>query len=86
MFAPLIVESPGFLNLKKQVIDSGLCSLCGSCGLLCDKIEYNDLPSLGEDTSCLITKGAKTCGTLGCCYDNCPMTSFISAILSLTIF
>ena len=86
MFTPLIEESPGFLNLKKQVIDSGLCSLCGSCGLLCDKIEYNDLPSLGEDTSCLITKGAKTCGTLGCCYDNCPMTSFSKKELELSFF
>ncbi len=86
MFAPLIEESPGFLNLKKQVIDSGLCSLCGSCGLLCEKIEYKDLPSLKEGTSCVITNGAKNCGTLGCCYDNCPMTSFSKKELELAFF
>ncbi|MFX0124655.1 MAG: Coenzyme F420 hydrogenase/dehydrogenase, beta subunit C-terminal domain [Candidatus Hodarchaeota archaeon] len=86
MFTPLIEESPGFLNLKKKVIDSGLCSLCGSCGLLCDKIEYKDLPSLGEGTPCFITSGAKTCGTLGCCYDNCPMTSFSKKELEIAYF
>ncbi len=86
MYSPLIEESPGFLNLKKQVIDSGLCSLCGSCGLLCDKIEYRDFPSLREGTSCNITNGAKTCGTLGCCYDNCPMTSFSKKELESAFF
>ena len=86
MFTPLIEVSPGFLNLKKQVIDSGLCSLCGSCGLLCDKIEYKDLPSLKEGTSCTIIQGAKNCGTLGCCYDNCPMTSFSKKELELFFF
>ena len=86
MFAPLIEESPSFLNLKKLVIDSGLCSLCGSCGLICEKIEYKDLPSLKEGTSCVITNGAKTCGTLGCCYDNCPMTSFSKKEYELAIF
>ncbi|MFX1505761.1 MAG: Coenzyme F420 hydrogenase/dehydrogenase, beta subunit C-terminal domain [Promethearchaeota archaeon] len=86
MFTPLIEESPGFVNLKKQVIDSGLCSLCGSCGLLCDKIEYKDLPSLKEGSSCAIIQGAKNCGTLGCCYDNCPMTSFSKKELELAFF
>ncbi|MFX0210519.1 MAG: Coenzyme F420 hydrogenase/dehydrogenase, beta subunit C-terminal domain [Candidatus Hodarchaeota archaeon] len=86
MFAPLIKESPGFFNLKKQVIDSNLCSLCGSCGLICEKIKYKDLPFLEEGTSCVITKGVKTCGTLGCCYDNCPMTSFSKKELELAFF
>lgn len=85
MFAPLIKESQSFLNLKKLVIDSGLCSLCGSCGLICDKIEYKDLPFL-EDTSCVITNGAKTCGTLGSCYDNCPMTSYSKKEYELAYF
>lgn len=86
MFAPLIKESQSFLNLRKLVIDSGLCSLCGSCGLICEKIEYKDLPSLKEKTSCVLTNGAKTCGTLGCCYDNCPMTSFSKKEYELAIF
>jgi len=86
MFAPLIEESQSFLNLKKLVIDSGLCSLCGSCGLICEKIEYKDFPSLKEGTSCVINNGAKTCGTLGCCYDNCPMTSFFKKEYVLAIF
>lgn len=86
MFAPLIEESQSFLNLKKLVIDSGLCSLCGSCGLICEKIEYKDLPSLKEGTSCVINNGAKTCGNSGCCYDNCPMTSFSKKEYELAIF
>ena len=86
MFAPLIKESQSFLDLKKMVIDSGLCSLCGSCGLICEKVEYQDLPSLKKDTSCIIANGAKTCGTLGCCFDNCPMTSFSKKNYELAIF
>ena len=86
MFAPLIEESQSFLNLEKLVIDSGLCSLCGSCGLICDKIAYKEIPSLKKGTSCVIPKGAKTCGTSGCCYDNCPMTSFSKREYELAIF
>ncbi|UCE12415.1 MAG: Coenzyme F420 hydrogenase/dehydrogenase, beta subunit C-terminal domain [Candidatus Heimdallarchaeota archaeon] len=86
MFAPLIEESLSFLNLKKLVIDSGLCSLCGSCGLICEKIDYKDLPSLKKDISCVVSNGAKTCGTLGCCFDNCPMTSFSKKEYEIAFF
>jgi coenzyme F420 hydrogenase subunit beta len=86
MFAPLIEESLSFLNLKKLVIDSGLCCLCGSCGLICEKIEYKDLPSLKEGTSCAVSIGARTCGKLGCCFDNCPMTTYSKKELELALF
>ncbi|MFX1534495.1 MAG: Coenzyme F420 hydrogenase/dehydrogenase, beta subunit C-terminal domain [Promethearchaeota archaeon] len=84
MFAPLIEESLGFKDLKKLIIDSGLCSLCGSCGILCEKIMYGDLPFFKEDESCVTTVGAKKCGMLGCCFDNCPMTSFSKKNLEST--
>ncbi|MHA2297958.1 MAG: Coenzyme F420 hydrogenase/dehydrogenase, beta subunit C-terminal domain [Candidatus Hodarchaeales archaeon] len=86
MFAPLVKESPGFKELKKQVIDSGLCSLCGSCGLLCEKIDFADTPFLQEGQSCVTAIGAKNCGTLGCCYDNCPMTSYPKKELEKVFF
>ncbi len=76
MFAPLIEETSGFKDLKELIIESGLCSLCGSCGLLCERIDYADFPLLKENMNCITTIGAKTCGIQGCCFDNCPMTSF----------
>ncbi|MFX1511792.1 MAG: Coenzyme F420 hydrogenase/dehydrogenase, beta subunit C-terminal domain [Promethearchaeota archaeon] len=76
MFAPLIEESKGFKNLKKLIIDSNLCSFCGSCGIMCENINYEDIPFLTENKPCIITNGAQICGIQGCCFDNCPMTSF----------
>ncbi|MFX0062038.1 MAG: Coenzyme F420 hydrogenase/dehydrogenase, beta subunit C-terminal domain [Candidatus Hermodarchaeota archaeon] len=84
MFVPLVKESPGFKNLKELIIDSGICSLCGSCSILCKKIEYGDLPFLKENEACITTIEARKCGTDGCCFDNCPMTSFSKKNLEST--
>ncbi|MHA2272038.1 MAG: Coenzyme F420 hydrogenase/dehydrogenase, beta subunit C-terminal domain [Candidatus Hodarchaeales archaeon] len=39
-----------------------------------------------EGLSCTTTTGAKTCGTLGCCFDNCPMTLASKKNLNFAIF
>ena len=61
----------GFSDLKREVVDKGICSLCGTCVAFCDKIvieagesETAELPEFAEgyDTVC------------GLCYTFCPRT------------
>lgn len=59
----------GFSDLKRDVVNKGNCSLCGTCAAFCDKIiiSENELkPELVEeyDTLC------------GLCYAFCPRTFF----------
>ncbi|MCW3136517.1 MAG: Coenzyme F420 hydrogenase/dehydrogenase, beta subunit C-terminal domain [Canidatus Methanoxibalbensis ujae] len=57
----------GFEDLKREVVDRGLCSRCGTCAAFCDKIDISDKPKFRyeHDTVC------------GLCYTICPRT-FIS--------
>lgn len=61
----------GFSALKREVVDKGICSLCGTCVAFCDKIVIEagesktaELPEFveGYDTVC------------GLCYTFCPRT------------
>lgn len=74
-FAPLLKPSKGFEELKKDVIDTGMCSGCGACAAFCERIEMqNGMPTLVKD--CNLKIGAIMCSTEGNCYDNCPHVSF----------
>lgn len=61
----------GIHKLKKEVIDSGYCILCGACVAFCNKMEMADTPQL--KSPCILDTGSTRCGEQGLCYDNCPM-------------
>lgn len=74
-FAPLLKPSKGFEELKKSVIDTGMCSGCGACAAFCERIEMQEgMPVLAKD--CNLKVGAIKCSLEGNCYDNCPHVSF----------
>ena len=78
-FVPLIKPSEGFEELKKLVIDTGLCSSCGACTSFCNRLELdeNGLPKeINEKLFCTLKSGAIKCSEHGSCYDICPHAPF----------
>jgi|Deesub1362A_J573_1020465.scaffolds.fasta_scaffold00005_336 coenzyme F420 hydrogenase subunit beta len=75
-FIPLMKPSKGFSELKKTVIDQGICSGCSNCAAFCERIIINEdgIPELEKD--CNLEIGAVKCSTEGTCYDCCPMVSY----------
>ncbi len=57
-------ERVAFAKLKKEIIDQGVCTLCGACIASCDvlKIEAGKPTLVGNCLSC------------GLCYNQCPRT------------
>jgi coenzyme F420 hydrogenase subunit beta len=62
----------GFSDLKREVVDKSICSLCGTCVAFCDKIRLDvgegeneaGVPEFGEDYDTVC----------GLCYTFCPRT------------
>lgn len=74
-FVPLIQKSKGYEELKKEVIDAGLCSACGACGAFCEKVSLDEKSSI-PNGECSVAKGALKCNINGLCYDVCPHISY----------
>jgi coenzyme F420 hydrogenase subunit beta len=85
-FVPLMKPSKGFDELKKTVIDQGICSGCSTCAAFCERIEINEegVPELVKE--CNMEIGAIKCSTEGTCYDCCPMVSFKRAEIEKEVF
>jgi len=66
---PTFLEQ-GYSALKREVMDKGICSLCGTCAAFCDKIIIDTgksgpkMPELAEDYDTVC----------GLCYTFCPKT------------
>ena len=83
-FVPLMEKGKGFEELKRLVIDSGLCSHCGSCLAFCDRLVMDEKgPVLKEGKSCELEKGAIRCSL---CYNICPNISFSIPDLEKKVF
>jgi coenzyme F420 hydrogenase subunit beta len=53
-----------FVQLKKDIVDTGVCTQCGACAAFCNKITIQEgLPVLSEN-----------CENCGVCYAQCPRT------------
>lgn len=53
-----------FVQLKKDIVDTGVCTQCGACAAFCDKIVIQEgVPTLSE-----------SCDNCGVCYAQCPRT------------
>lgn len=77
--------SKGFEELKKLVIDQGICSACSACAAFCERIEMVEgMPALVKD--CTLKTGSIKCGEEGTCYDCCPMVSFSMPELEKSVF
>lgn len=77
--------SKGFEELKKLVIDQGICSACSACAAFCERIEMVEgMPALVKD--CTIKTGAIKCGEEGTCFDTCHMVSFSVPELEKSVF
>ncbi len=74
-FVPLIQRSRGYEELKKDVIDSGICSGCGACAAFCNRVELTEDGSVPASDCNMIT-GAVKCNIEGICYDCCPHVSY----------
>ena len=87
-FVPLMKRSKGFEELKKLVIDQGICSGCSTCAAFCERIEMdkNGQAVLVEDAECNMNIGAIKCSDEGMCYDICPMLSFSKPELEKEVF
>ncbi len=84
-FVPLMQRSKGFEELKKLIVDTGLCSRCGTCAAFCERIEMKEHgPELARE--CIMELDAIKCGDMGTCYDNCPILSFSQAALDEKVF
>jgi len=75
-FVPLIQPSEGFEELKKLVIDTGLCSSCGACTSFCNRLELDENGLPQEINECTLKTGAIKCSEHGSCYDFCPQAPF----------
>ena len=86
-FVPLIKPSRGFKELKSLVIDTGMCSRCGTCVAFCDRIVMGkEAPELKSGAECTLDMGSLTCGQEGTCYDHCPHISYSMLELDERIF
>lgn len=84
-FVPLMKRSKGIEELKKLVIDTGMCSRCGTCAAFCDRIEMGrETAELVKD--CTLETGSITCNENGTCYDHCPHISFSIPELEKKVF
>jgi coenzyme F420 hydrogenase subunit beta len=78
-------RSKGFQELKRLIVDQGLCSRCGSCAAFCERLEMTEQgPELVKE--CVMETEAIKCGDLGTCYDNCPILSYSYADLDEKVF
>lgn len=84
-FAPLIQKSRGYEELKKDVIDIGLCSGCGACAAFCERVKLSESGSEPAG-DCNLTKGAIKCNIDGLCYDVCPHISYNVPELDAEVF
>jgi coenzyme F420 hydrogenase subunit beta len=87
-FVPLMKRSKGFDELKKLVIDQGICSGCSTCAAFCERIrmDENGQAELAEGAECNMNMGAIQCSDEGTCYDVCPMVSFSKPELEKEVF
>jgi len=86
-FVPLMKRSAGFEELKRQVVDAGLCSLCGGCAALCTRIKMTpDGPEGPVDCVLELDAPAIKCGEDGTCFDACPMIDFPIDEMETTVF
>jgi len=84
-FVPLMQRSKGFDELKKLIVDSGLCSRCGTCAAFCERLEMKEHgPELARE--CVMELDAIKCGDMGTCYDSCPILSFSKTELDEKVF
>lgn len=81
-------RSKGFDELKKLVIDQGICSGCSTCAAFCERIrmDENGQAELAEEAECNMNIGAVKCSEDGTCYDICPMVSFSKPELEKEFF
>lgn len=75
-FVPLMKKSKGYAELKKLVIDQGICSGCSTCAAFCERIEMDENGQAELVKECNMEIGAIKCNNEGTCYDVCPMVSF----------
>ena len=91
-FDPLIKPSGGFEELKRLVIDQGVCSYCSTCAALCERVVMGEdgLPVCGSDLEsgkdCTMKMGSLGCSDNGTCYDCCPMISFSVPDMEKSVF
>lgn len=80
--------SKGFDELKRLVIDEGLCSGCSTCYGFCDRIDKDEdgTACATEGKECNMEMGAIQCSFDGNCVDICPMVSHSKAELDETVF
>jgi len=71
------IQDYASLKLREDVIDKGLCPLCGGCASGC--------PYLGEYRGRIVQLDCCTL-TDGSCYRNCPRTATDFDVLSQTVF
>jgi coenzyme F420 hydrogenase subunit beta len=84
-FVPLIQKSRGYDELKKDVIDSGICSGCGACAAFCDRVNLTEDGSVPA-SDCNMRTGAIKCNIDGICYDCCPHVSYKVSELEEKVF
>ncbi|MHA2233450.1 MAG: Coenzyme F420 hydrogenase/dehydrogenase, beta subunit C-terminal domain [Candidatus Hodarchaeales archaeon] len=86
-FVPLITPSKGFEELRRLIVDAEICSLCGGCAALCQRLELDQNgPKKREDQECNLVVGGIKCSEDGSCYDACPMVPFSWAELETLVF
>ncbi|KAA0015257.1 MAG: hypothetical protein FE041_00410 [Thermoplasmata archaeon] len=66
------MEIPTFSDLKEEVIDAGLCTLCGGCTSFC---RANKLNAIGMMNGLPNYINEENCLKCGICYMICPVTS-----------
>jgi coenzyme F420 hydrogenase subunit beta len=84
-FVPLIQKSRGYEELKKDVIDSGICSGCGACAAFCDRVDLTEDGSVPA-SDCNMLTGAVKCNIDGICYDCCPHVTYSVPDLESEVF
>jgi coenzyme F420 hydrogenase subunit beta len=84
-FVPLIQRSKGYDELKKDVIDSGICSGCGACAAFCDRVSLTEDGSVPA-SDCTMLVGAIKCNVEGICYDCCPHVTYAVPELEESVF
>jgi coenzyme F420 hydrogenase subunit beta len=85
-FVPIMKPSKGFEELKKLVIDQGICSGCSTCAAFCERIQMGKDGQPEQVKDCNMEIGAIKCSEDGTCYDCCPMVSFSIPELEKKVF